>query len=39
MIVLCGKKVPEATISVINEHIRNKSDIRKIVLAYNNKKG
>ena len=39
MIVLCGKKVPEATISVINEYIQNKNDIRKLVLAYNNKKG
>lgn len=34
-----AKKEMEATISVINEHIRNKNDIRKLVLAYNNKKG
>ena len=34
-----AKKEMEVTISVINEHIRNKNDIRKLVLAYNNKKG
>lgn len=34
-----AKKEMEATISVINEYIQNKNDIRKLVLAYNNKKG